>query len=154
MYFYCICGKEGDFRVLLFRRLLSGPSLISFCYSPCVYTDVIKGGPDFSEALFIFLHFIFSFFFWLHTLCSSVFKFTHFCLPAQIYCWAALVDLSFQLLFFSNPKFTLVLFHSQIYTCFFLKKIYIYWLIFDVTLSSYFLSILKIWIPLDLWMYL
>ena len=28
MYFYCICAKEGDLRVLLFRHLLSLPCLI------------------------------------------------------------------------------------------------------------------------------
>ena len=27
MYFYCICGKEGDLRVLLFRHLLSSLSV-------------------------------------------------------------------------------------------------------------------------------
>ena len=30
MYFYCICGKEGDLRVLLFRHLPSHPSAMWF----------------------------------------------------------------------------------------------------------------------------
>ena len=30
MYFYCICGKEGDLRVLLFRHLASFLTLISY----------------------------------------------------------------------------------------------------------------------------
>ena len=32
MYFYCICGKEGDLRVLLFRYLLLFSSSINFVF--------------------------------------------------------------------------------------------------------------------------
>ena len=44
MYFCCICGEEGDLRVLLFRHLLLVPSLLIFCsdYLPFDESGLLK----------------------------------------------------------------------------------------------------------------
>ena len=56
MYFYCICGKEGDLCVLIFRHLLSGFSgfVLLFIFQGFSYALSIESS---SSALSFFLIF-------------------------------------------------------------------------------------------------